>query len=353
MFRKISIFGGGSTGHAAAAYFTLKGFEVTLCDTEAFSTRFRAIEENGGILLRGKERGFAPIHCVTHDFAAAAQSADLLIISVVSCRHEEVARAIASHIHDGQHILISPGNLGAFVFRKVFQELGVKADVTLSELEGNLFPARLTGAAEATVGMPFRAKSFAALPASDNQRVIDAYAGCIEMVPCVNVFDCVINSNNFVTHLGATILSACQIDQKGERFNLFTDGLTPASMRLAELASEERRQVIAAMGYEEHSDPMIHMNRLLDPEHNPQLDVFLTLDGPYDTGHRYLTEDGPCAGAFAVSVAHRLNIPVPLLESLVVMAGKLNGQDYLSTGRTLENLGYPAEMSLPEIIATL
>ena len=353
MFRNISIFGGGSTGHAAAAYFTLKGFEVTLCDTEQFAPRFQAIQDNGGILLRGKERGFAPIHCVTHDFSAAASGADLLIISVVAYRHEEIARAIAPSLHDGQHILISPGNLGSFVFRKVFQELNVKADVTLSELEGNLFPARLTGPAEATVGMPFRSKSFSALPASDNQRVIDAYAGCIEMVPCVNVFDCVINSNNFVTHLGATILSACRIDQKGRQFNLFTDGLTPASIRLAELASDERRQVIAAMGYEEHSDPMIHMNRLLDPAHNPQLDVFLTLDGPYDTAHRYLTEDGPCAGAFAVSVARRLGVQVPLLEALVVMAGKLNGQDYLSTGRTLENLGYPADMSLPQILETL
>lgn len=353
MFHKISIFGGGSTGHAAAAYFTLKGFEVTLCDTPQFASRFQAIADNGGILLRGKERGFAPVHCVTHDFAAAAESADLLIISVVAYRHEEVARAIAPHIHDGQHILISPGNLGSFIFRKVFREMNVTADVTLSELEGNLFPARLTGAAEATVGMPFRAKSFSALPASDNQRVIDAYAGCIEMVPCVNVFDCVINSNNFVTHLGATILSACRIDQKGQNFNLFTDGLTPASIHLAELSSEERRRIISAMGYEEHSDPMIHMNRLLDPEHNPQLDVFLTLDGPYDTAHRYLTEDGPCAGAFAVSVARRLDVSVPLLESLVVIAGQLNGQDYLSTGRTLENLGYDESMSLPEIIAAL
>ena len=353
MFRTISIFGGGSTGHAAAAYFTLKGFEATLCDTEEFAPRFQAIRDSGGILLRGKERGFAPIHCVTHDLAAAAAGGDLLIISVVACRHEEIARAIAPHLHDGQHILISPGNLGSFVFRRVFAELGVKADVTLAELEGNLFPARLTGGAEATVGMPFRAKSFAALPASDNQRVIDAYAGCIEMVPCVNVFDCAINSNNFVTHLGATILSACSIDQKGSKFNLFTDGLTPASIRLAELASEERRRVIAAMGYEEHSDPMVHMNRLLDPEHNPQLDVFLTLDGPYDTAHRYLTEDGLCAGAFAVSAAHRLGVPVPLLEALVVMAGQLNGQDYLAHGRTLENLGYPPNLSLPQIIETL
>lgn len=353
MFRTISIFGGGSTGHAAAAYFTLKGFEVTLCDTEEFAPRFQAIRENGGILLRGKERGFAPVHCVTHDFAAAARSADLLISCVVARRHEEIARAVAPHLHDGQHILVSPGNLGSFVFRRVFEELGVTAGVTLSELEGNLFPARLTGAAEATVGMPFRAKSFSALPARDNQKVIDAYAGCIEMTPCVNVFDCVINSNNFVTHLGATILSACLIDQKGEKFNLFTDALTPASIRLAELASAERRRVIAAMGYQEHSDPMIHMNRLLDPEHNPQLDVFLTLDGPYDTAHRYLTEDGLCAGAFAVSAARRLGVEAPLLEALVVMAGQLNAQDYMACGRTLENLGYPGDMTLPQIIATL
>lgn len=353
MFKNISIFGGGSTGHAAAAFFSLKGFDVTLCDTEQFEPRFQAIRDQGGILLRGKERGFAKIHCVTHDFGAAAASADLLIISVVAYRHEEVARAVAPFLHDGQHILVSPGNLGSFIFRRVFAELGITADVTISELEGNLFPARLTGAAEATVGMPFRAKSFAANPAKDTQRVIDAYKGCIDMEPCENVFDCVINSNNFVTHLGATILSACLIDVKGKNFNLFLDGLTPASIHLAELASDERRKVIAAMGYTEHSDPMIHMRRLLDPEHNPQLDVFLTLDGPYDTAHRYLTEDGLCAGAFAVSVAHRLGVEVPLLESLVVMAGKLNDKDYLADGRTLENLGFGKDIAFSDILASL
>lgn len=353
MFQNITLIGGGSTGHAGAAYFTLKGFQVTLHDDERFQKRFDAIEEAGGILLRGKERGFAKVHKVTTDPKEAVENADLIIISVVAQRHEEIARRIAPFVRDGQHILISPGNLGSFVFRKVFEECSVSADITLSELEGNLFPARLTGAAEATVGMPFRAKSFAALPASDNQKVIDAYAGCIEMQPCENVFDCAINSNNFVTHLGATLLSACLIDQKGEAFNLFMDGLTPSSILLAEVASAERRAIIEKMGYTEHSDPMVHMNRLLDPENNPQLDVFLTLDGPYEVQHRYLTEDALCAGAFAVSVARRLGVPVPLLEALVVMSGKLNHLDYMEIGRTLENLGYDASMSLEEIIATL
>lgn len=353
MFQKIAIIGAGSTGHAAAAFFTLKGFTVTLCDDERFQPRFDDIAATGGILLRGKERGFAKLHCATTDHEAAVRDADLVIISVVAYRHEQVARKIAPYLSDGQHILISPGNLGSFVFRKVFEEMGIKKDVTLSELEGNLFPARLTGTAEATVGMPFRAKSFSSLPCADQPRVIAAYEGCIEMVPCVNVFDCVINSNNFVTHLGATLLSACRIDRLGGKFNLFTEGLTPSSMLLAEIASEERRAVIAAMGLTEHSDPMVHMNRLLDPENNPQLDVFLTLDGPYDISHRYLTEDALCAGAFAVSMARKLHVNVPLLEAIVTMSGKLNKVDYMQTGRTLENLGYSTQMPLDEIIATL
>ena len=138
MIKKITVIGGSSTGHAAAAVYSDRGFEVTLYDSTAYETALMKVRELGSIQMRGKVRMIAPIAHVTTDPAEAVKDAELIAVHVMSSRHEEVARAIAPYVQDGQHILIVPGNLGAFVFRKVFDEMGVTAKVTLTEQEGNL-----------------------------------------------------------------------------------------------------------------------------------------------------------------------------------------------------------------------
>ena len=148
--KNITVIGAGSTGHAAAAIYSMKGFAVTLFDHEEFAPRLSRVRELGGVALRGKVRGIGQVARVSTSPEEAIPGAELIAVHVMSPRHEEVARTIAPYLHDGQHILIVPGNLGAFVFRRVFRELGVTADVTVTDQEGNLCPCRLTGDAEVT-----------------------------------------------------------------------------------------------------------------------------------------------------------------------------------------------------------
>ena len=101
--------------------------------------------------MRGKIRGAGTPAKVTTDPAEAVRGAEAIFVHVPADRHEEIARRIAPYVEDGQHILIIPGNLGSFIFRKVFQEMGVTAKVTLTEKEGNFCPCRLTAPAEVTV----------------------------------------------------------------------------------------------------------------------------------------------------------------------------------------------------------
>lgn len=48
----ITVIGSGATAMAAAAYLTIKGNQVILCDREQ-EQRFRDIEDAGGITLEG------------------------------------------------------------------------------------------------------------------------------------------------------------------------------------------------------------------------------------------------------------------------------------------------------------
>ena len=69
------------------------------------------------------------------------------------------------------------------------------------------------------------------------------------------------------------------------------------------------------------------------------------MDGPNAIDHRYLHEDCSCGSAFALSVAERLGMDMPVLRAFVEVAGALNDRDYIRDGRTLENLGFPKELS--------
>ncbi len=354
MIKNITVIGAGSTGHAAAALYAMKGFSVTLFEQVQYADHLEDIQAGNGILLRGKVRGMSPPIKITTSIPDAICGAELIAVHVMAERHEDIARLIAPYIEDGQHILIVPGNLGSFVFRRVFGKLGINPDITISEQSGNLCPCRLTGEAEVTIGLPLKPKSIASLPASDTLKVIRALDGVWEFSALKDVFEGAINENNVVMHIAPTVLSATRIERIGEKFVLFQEGFTPTSVECGKKIREERLAIMEAMGVQEHGNPMqMFYDIIRDPSENPHLDIFRTLSGPDSISHRYLQEDAKCGGAFALSVAQHLSIETPVLHAFVTLAGILNNEDYIKHGRTLENLGFPSHMSMQEIYASI
>lgn len=350
--KRLTVIGGGATGHGVAAVMSMRGLDVTFHDDGRFAERFEAIKQLGGIQLRGKVRGMGMPVKITADPAEAVKGAEAIFIHVMSDRHEEVARRIAPYLEDGQHILIFPGNLGSFVFRKVFREMRVNAKVTVSEKEGNFFPCRLSGDAEVTVGLPLNLKGrIASLPASDTETVIKALEGVVEYTANKHVFEGAINAGNVINHIAATLLSTSAIQHQGSSFSLFKYAFTPGAINCTLKIRQERLQIIEAMGLSEHGKPIGMIEKIQNPKKYPENEVFRNhMDGPSALDHRYVHEDCGCGGAFAISVAKRCGLKAPILEAFVVIAGAINDRDYLGKdGRTLESLGFSEEMTMEEI----
>ena len=57
----------------------------------------------------------------------------------------------------------------------------------------------------------------------------------------------------------------------------------------------------------------------------------------------------PAAARLRCRSLGRLGLEAPVLEAFLKIAGVLCGEDYIKDGRTLENLGFPPEMTLAEI----
>ncbi|MGL6197382.1 MAG: NAD/NADP octopine/nopaline dehydrogenase family protein [Lachnospiraceae bacterium] len=354
MIQNITVIGGGSTGLTAAAWLTMRGFLVTLFDESRFAPVLDEIEPAGGILLRGKAgKGlYRPVK-VTTEAKEAVPGAELILVCVPARRHREVAEMIAPYVDEGTDILISPGNLGSFIFQAVFAEAGVEQRARISELEGNICPCRITSPAECTVGLPIRKKRVACLQGSLTEQVIERLEGVLELEANSNVLEGALLSGNYVLHIGTCVISATAIEKKGSDFIMFQDAITPASIHLAALIQEERQQLVSAIGLCQRDSASEFLQKLYDWRQHPEYDVFRTLEGPDSVSHRYIDEDAYTCAALALSIAERLNISMPVLRSIVTLASGFNSVDYLAEGRTLENLGFSADMSVADILAAL
>lgn len=355
MIKHITVIGGGSTGYAATAFFTAKGFAVTLCDHEGFAGILQDVREAGGILMRGSAgQGFYAPAGVTTDHQEALKDAELIMVCVPAMRQEEVARAIAPFLRAGQHILLSPGNLGSFAFRRVLDEQGIDPEANMiAELEGNLCPCRISGKAEVTIGLPIRKKKIAVLPGSKTAAFMDFAQGVLDFVPNRNVLEGALLSDNYVLHIGTTLLSAAKIEELGENFILFQHGLSDAAIRCTEAIRQERMGLVGKFGLQERDSATEFFEELRDWKNHPEYDVFRTLTGPDSLTHRYVAEDCWACGALALSCADRLGLPMPTLRAIIQLASSINGVDYAGEGRNLKNLGFDDSLSMEEIVARI
>ncbi|MDR3332853.1 MAG: NAD/NADP octopine/nopaline dehydrogenase family protein [Synergistaceae bacterium] len=338
MGHRIAIIGSGATAHAAAATFSLQGNSVALADLPQYGDALGSVMDRGGILLRGNGLvGFAKPDLVTTDVPSATRDADAVIISVVAGRHEEIARAIAGTLSAGQVVAIAPGNAGSLIFDRALKAKASGA--IIGEIQGNLFPCRLTGPAEVLAGGGLRKKRFAAYPAKRTPDAIRSLDGILELEAARHVFEVALNSPNVIIHLISAALNASKIEDMGEDFSLFIHGLTPGVLRAVDAAWLEWRAVMDALGYWQMDSPAEYLRLVADRGARPELDVFRSLKGPDSLRHRYVSEDAPCGVSLLVSLAKAAGVEVPLTMAALTLFSVINGVDYYAQGRTLENFG--------------
>lgn len=339
MNERITVLGAGGTGLAAAADLTLAGCRVTLYEEPEFEKSLRVVADRGGIRLTGAGRtGQAKVDRITTDIREALDGAKVVLVAVVASRHRQIARLIAPCLRDGQVVVFSPGNAGSLVLAGVLREAKRAPDVKIAELEGNLYPCRVTGEAEAIIAVPFKSKYIAAFPAKDTGDVIAALSPFYAMQPATNVVEAALNSPNVVIHLAASLLNVGAIERSGGAYFLYKTGLTPSVLRCVEAVHAEKLCVFQALGYQERS-PLDHLRKVARTDEFPDLDLFRGLIGPTSASHRYITEDAGTGVSLMISLAEMLGVPVPTTRALVSLASAINQVDYLAAGRTLGNLG--------------
>lgn len=342
MNRNVTIIGAGSSGMSTAAWLQSQGWKVTLCDTADQTPDFDVIRKQKGIILRGNtgNNGCIMPERLTNDFAQALEDTERVIVCTSAGRHEELAKSLAPLARAGQAFLFSPGNFGSFFLRRELKKSG-KQGVLAAELSGNLWACRSHAPGEVLVARPLgRTMKTAALPACDTQKVIDIFNGVLPLAAGRHVLEVSLNSPNVVSHVAGAVLNAVEIERRGKDFQFFVHGMGESTLKCFAALEKERNAVMGKLGMEVYSPSCEgFMRMLMDRDSHPELNYFRNLDGPSDFSHRYVSEDAACGMAMLVSLGQRYGVPTRFSQALLAIAGVLNGEDYVETGRTLENLG--------------
>jgi opine dehydrogenase len=351
-----TVIGAGHGGKAMAAHLALMGLQVTL-----FNRTFdhiAALKARGGIELESAEggpHGFARLAQATSDVADALKDAQVIMVVVPSSAHSDIAANLTPHLKDGQIILLHPGRTcGAMEFRKVLDDTGCKADVTVAEAETFIYASRSDGPAQAHIFRIKEAVPLAALPAKRTALVLEAiHPAYPQFIDGGNVLKTGLNNMGAIFHPALTLLNAGWIEATHGDYQFYIDGVTPSVARLLEVLDRERVTVASSLGLRARTAlewlEMAYNSTgedLHEAIHNQP--GYYGIKAPSTLHHRYIFEDVPMSMVPIASLGERFGVSVRGMESIIRLACIVHRTDYWRRGRTVEKLGI-GDLSVSEL----
>ena len=339
MGKRMAVIGAGNGGTAIAGDLTLAGHECRLFEFEEWAGNVTAVNEKGGIKVTGvAHTGFAKVALATTDLSAAMDGAELIMVATQALTHTRVAHAIAPLVRDGHVVILWPGSGGSLEIRRVFDELGVKADVLLGE--GATFPyccRRLEGPGTVNIHrIDGPRNQVAALPAARTPELMAALKGVYDtVVPARSILEPALYNPNIIVHPAGALFNMGRIEHSKGEFWMYKEGITPSVKKIINGMDRERQAIMAALGY-----PPMTYEQVFTDLFNVSVAEFAVASsqGPFSMQDRYITEDVPMGVTLTASLGRKLGIPTPTYDSIIHVASLVNETDYYRTGRNLANL---------------
>ena len=340
---KIAVLGGGNGAQALAGHLSSMGFSVTLFEHPEFYDSIRSLEGEKNIRLTGSINALGKLRRVTKD-PADIGDADIIYYLAPSFAQEAILNLVAPYIKSGAQLLLMPGNFGALAMKKPRGNI-LPESLAVAESDTIPYACRLEGPGSVTVWGMKNFLAVSALPSRTTNSFIDRIqkAFPVPLVPAPNTLSIGLSNTNMILHCPTMIMNASRIDSEEGAFRFYAEGMTDSVCAVMEFMDEERRAVGKALGLNLLST-LEDMKKLYSLEGDSLREVILNNpvycghgpDSPSSMEHRYLTEDVPYLLVPAFETGRKLGIAMPVTESVIRLASAIAGEDYLSTGRTLE-----------------
>jgi opine dehydrogenase len=339
---KIAVLGGGHGCYAAAADLAEAGHEVRLWRRDAAA--LQPLAQAGSILLKDADGAReVKIAGATADIGEAVRGAKLILIPSPAVAQDDIARALAPHLQDGQVVFLPPGTFGSFVMARIARQAGSTADVLWAETGTLPYLARKHGDREVNVTIRAVRLPTGVYPA---RRAEEALAVIREAYPgvhgCGDALSGALMNAGPIIHPPLIVMNAAPL-QHFERWDIHNEGTQPAVRAVTDRLDQERVAIRQALGYGAPHYPLrdhytsdqwmygdAHKKLVKSGDWRETIDL---------AGHRYVTEDIELGLAFLASVARWANVDAPITQGLLAIAGGWQGRDLRRGARTLETLG--------------
>ncbi len=344
---RIAVLGGGNGSFAAAGDFALADHETRLWrrDTAAVA----AHEAAGGTILVKDFSGprEARLALVTGDIGAALRGAELILCPTPANAQADIAALLAPHLVDGQVVFLPPGTFGSVLFAKAALAAGNRAKVAYAETGTLPWLTRKHGPHEVAITVRAKRLPTGEFPLAYKDRALalrrTAFPGAIE--ECGDALSAALMNAGPIIHPPLIIMNAGAL-QHFKRWDIHKEGTQPAIRRVTDALDRERVTVREALGYGPPHFPLANHYAREGEEwmYGRGSHDRLTDSGDWRehialTEHRYMREDTALGLSFLISVAALADVPTPLAQAFLHIGAAICGEDFLRSGRTLENLG--------------
>ncbi len=339
---QIAILGGGHGCYAAAADLSEAGHEVRLWRRDAAA--LKPVQDSGGIVLKDAQGAReVPVALATADIGAALRGAQLVLLPTPAVAQDDIARAMAPHLEDGQVVFLAPGTFGSLVMARRVREAGSKAEVCWAETGTLPYLARKHGDREVNVTIRAVRLPTGVYPQKNEAQALEVIRAAYPSVHgCGNALSGALMNAGPVIHPPLVVMNAAPL-QHFERWDIHNEGTQPSVRAVTDRLDAERVAVREALGYGAPHYPLqdhylndrwmygdAHKKLVKSGDWREKIDL---------QQHRYVSEDIELGLAFLASVARWVNVDAPLAHGLLAVAGGWLGRDLRRGPRTLEALG--------------
>ncbi len=349
---KTAVIGAGNAGSTVAAHLKLLGNDVSVYDVIE-SQLAPIIDNNNTVTLTGNINitGEATIDLVTMNLAEAIEGAELIICTTPAHVHKCVAKDLASCLVSGQILMLNPGRTGGVLeVRKVLQQHGCQADVTVVEAQTILYACRRDGATINVFGVKQHV-SCAGLPGPGMSRFFAIIQSVFpQFVPADDgLWGTSLNNIGMLFHPTPTLLNLGRMES-GQPFEYYIDGLSPSIAETVEKLDAERLNVAAALGvtlptaveWLASTYNAVGNNLYEALQHNDAYrGIYAPLLADIETkkGLRYVVEDVPSGLVPVSELGKKFGVKTPAIDTIIALADTMFDADFRASGRNLDQLG--------------
>jgi opine dehydrogenase len=344
---RIAVLGGGNGSFAAAGDLTLAGHDVRLWRRDPADVD--AHRAKGSSILVKDFRGehTAVLTLITSDIGAAVDDAELILCPMPATAQAEVATVLTPHLRDGQVVFLPPGSFGSAVFAQAAHVIGNQASVAYAETGTLPWLARKHGPHEVAITIRAKRLPTGVLPLRMQQHAVDvigrAFPGVIE--PCGDTLSAALMNAGPIIHPPLITMNAGPLEHF-ERWDIHKEGTQSAVRRVTDKLDAERIKIREALGYGAPHFPLANHYAGEGEEwmYGRGSHDKLTESGDWRehivlTNHRYMLEDVRIGLSFLVSAGELAGVEAPLARAFVAIGGAICGEDFMTTGRTLDTMG--------------